>query len=178
MKVYVANTTRQVQDFVWRAIGQKAPRKISIDVGTQQALPGDWNTEDVAYLEEQHRRYGMVRVDEIDRTRDFVGLCFSIDKPIPVDKIRTALTINEQVLMARGVELRKQAAIAVSNAITENNPGSGLTALELSVQEQPKDGGTPQINEGVRVAADGRTGPAPARPEGQGSGRPSRRRAA
>ncbi len=173
MKVYVANTTRQVQDFTWRAIGAKSVRKIAIDVGTQQMLPGEWNSEDIAYLEEQHRRYGLVRADEIDRTRDFIGLCFSVDKPIAVDKIRHALTINEAVLMERGKVLRQQAAVAVSNHIEQHAPGAGLTALEMTVVEEPKDGGTPSISEGIRVSREGGGPPVP-RTEGRGG----RRRAA
>lgn len=170
MKVYVANTTRQVQDFVWRSIEGRVPHRMAIDVGQQVVLPGDWKTEDIKYLEEQHRRYGLVAVDEIDRTRDFIGLCFSVDKPIAVEKIRRALTTNQAVLEERGRELRKQAAVAVANQVQSAYPESGLTALEMVVQEERKDGGAPAVNEGIRVPTAGQAEggpPAPARRRGR-----------
>lgn len=170
MKVYLANTTRQVQDFVWRSIGGKTPHRMQIDVGQQVQLPGDWNTQDIEYLEEQHRKYGLVKVDEIDRTRDFIGVCFSVDRPIPVEKIRRALQGNEAVLEARGRELRKQAAVAVTEQVRAAHPEAGLNAMEITIQEQRDDGADPAVNEGIRVANEP-PGSTPA-----GSGR--RRRAA
>lgn len=172
MKVFVANTTRQVQDFVWRSIGGRAPHRMRIDVGQQVQLPGEWNTEDVAYLEDQHRRYGLVPVDEIDRTRDFIGICFSVDKPISVEKIRRALTTNQQVLEERGRTLRQHAAVAVAAQVQADHPDAGLTALEMTIQEERKDGGTPDVNEGIRVPTGGQGQPPPP------ANRSGRRRAA
>ena len=174
MKVFLANTTRQVQDFVWRSIGGQQLHRMQIDVGQQVQMPNDWQTEDIAYLEAQHRRYGLVRVDEIDRTKDFIGICFSIDKPIPVARIRYALTANEQVLQERGRLLRQQAAVAVAQQVQEAHPGSGLTNLEMTIQEERDDGGTPLVNEGIRVPTQGQGGAPP--PAAAGGGR--RRRAA
>jgi len=155
MKVFLANTTRQVQDFVWRSIEGRVPHRMQVDVGQQVQLPGEWSTQDIAYLDSQHRRYGVIPVDEIDRTKDFVGLCYSVDKPISVEKIRRALTTNQQVLEERGRELRKRAAVAVANQVTANHPDAGLTALEMTIQEERKDGGTPEVNEGIRVPTAG-----------------------
>lgn len=172
MKVYVANTTRQVQDFVWRSIGNRSPHRMKIDVGQQVQLPGEWNTEDVTYLEDQHRRYGLVPVGEIDRTKDFIGVCFSVDKPISVEKIRRALTTNQQVLEERGRTLRQHAAVAVAAQVQADHPDAGMTALEMSIQEERKDGGTPEVNEGIRVPISGQGQPPP--PANRGA----RRRAA
>jgi len=173
MKIYVANTTRQVQDLQWRSIGGKEPRRMPIDVGQQVSLPGEWNSEDVAYLEEQHRRYGLIPVDEIDRTRDFVGICYSVDKPIAVEKIRRALASNQEVLEERGRMLRQHAAVAVAGMVQQNHPEAGLTSLEMTIQEERTDGGALAVNEGIRVDATGASGPPT-----PGTGRGGKRRAA
>lgn len=173
MKVFVANTTRQVHDFVWRSINNRSPHRMQIDVGQQVQLPGEWQPEDVEYLEAQHRRYGLIPVSEVDRSKDFVGLCYSLDKPISVEKIRRALTLNEQVLEARGRELRQRAAVAVAEQVQTAFPNSGLTALEMTIQEERTDGGKPEVNEGIRVPTAGQGGQGPAPPP-----RNPRRRAA
>lgn len=173
MKIYVANCTKQVQDFVYRSIGAATPRMVRIDIGSQQQLPGAWNTEDVQYLEEQHRRYGLIPVAEVNRTRDFIGVCYSIDKPVDIDRIRIALVNNDEVLTERGRVLRQHAAVAAADSIEQGGQPGMLRSLEMSVQEEPKDGGMPAVNEGTRVS---RTQGAPQAP--QPSGRSTRRRAA
>lgn len=164
MKVYVANTTRQVQDFVWRSIGGRAPHRMAIDVGQQVQLPGEWQPEDIEYLEQQHRRYGLVPVGEIDRTKDFIGVCYSVDRPIPVEKIRRALASNQEVLEERGRVLRQHAAVAVAQQVQQAHPAAGLTSLEMTIQEEVKDGGAPAVNEGIRVPTAGQDGAPPPPP--------------
>lgn len=164
MKVYVANTTRQVQDFVWRSLGGKAPHRMQIDVGQQVQLPGEWQPEDVDYLEAQHRRYGLVPVGEIDRRKDFIGLCYSVNTPIPVEKIRRALDVNSAVLDERGRILRQHAAVSVAEQVRQAFPDSGLQAIEMVVQEDVKDGGAPKVNEGIRVPTNGSDGAPPPSP--------------
>lgn len=172
MRVYVANTTRQIQEFSWRALESNKLVRVPIDVGAQVMLPGDWQKEEIDHLVAQHARYGVIGVDEIDRSKDFIGLCYSVDKPVPVEKIRRALVVNQAVLEERGRELRQHAAVAAAQQVQTDNPGAGLTRMEMTIQEEREDGTTPSVNEGIRVDANA----PPGSPQPQGRG--GRRRAA
>jgi hypothetical protein len=165
MKLYVANCTKQVQDFIYRLPETAASRQQKIDIGGQIRVSGDLTTQDIDAIIEQHSRYGMVNVDTIDRTKEFVGVCYSVDKPVDLKYVRRALEINQFVLEERGREIRTEAAVATANSVEEQNPG--LHALEMSVQEvETKSNPNPTISEGTRVS----------RFEDPGPTRPSARR--
>ena len=151
MKLIIANCTQQNHDFLYRTIEHPAVRSRPIAIGGQIEISGNLNSEDVDYIIGQHTIYGMVRVDEIDRTKPYIGLCYSIDKPIPVEKLRIALAHNSAVLTERGRQIRKEAAVVAAGGMDEDD-NTGLKAMELSVVEERKDGGTPEVNEGVRVS--------------------------
>ena len=150
MKLIIANCTQQNHDFLYRTIESKSVRMQPIPIGGQAVISGELTSEDIDYIISQHAQYGMVRVDEVDRTKPFIGLCYSIDKPIPVERLRIALAHNNSVLVERGRKIRQEAAIAVSDVLEQQT--TGLQALEMSIVEQPKDGSEPEINEGVRVS--------------------------
>lgn len=151
MKMYVANCTNQVQAFLYRAPGTKSNRNQPIDIGRQVQISGDLNTKDIEAIVEQHSKYGMVAVDEIDRTKAFVGVCYSIDKPVPIEKIKRAAEHNKGVLIEAGRENRKLAAVAVNNEVEKQAPGA-LNSLELSIEEQEsKDGRDREVSENITV---------------------------
>lgn len=158
MKMYVANCTNQVQQFVYRVPEIPAPRTQTIGIGRQVLLSGDLSQRDIDAIIAQHAKYGFKSVSEVeqrqvDRERSFVGLVYS-DKPISVEKVRRALLQNQDVLVARGKENRTAAAVAASDAINQqNNSPLALKALDLSVEEV-KDRNNPgaAFAEGVRVS--------------------------
>lgn len=170
--MYIANCTNQIQMFVYRPLGVPAiPNATSmqeIQVGGQEKLPDNNMTpEEIDYIVEQHARYGMVRVDEIDRSKPFIGLCWDT-KPISISKIRTAFEHNQKVLTVRGEKLRQQAAVAVSeniekqilNTPPDQRPVRGLNAIDLSViEEEHKDGTDTLLNENINVSRKNPQGP-------------------
>jgi hypothetical protein len=147
--MYIANCTQQVQDFIYRLPETPGPRSQRIDIGSQVQISGDLSTPDIDAIVRQHATYGLVSVDEVDRTKPFVGLCYSVDKPVPVAKIKSAIAHNYDVMVERGKELRKEAAVATESSLVER--GAGPAALEMSVVEETKDGSDPTFNEGLRV---------------------------
>jgi hypothetical protein len=150
VKLIIANCSQQVVDFIYRLPEANSNRTQRIEIGGQTQIAGDLNGQDVDAIISQHRKYGLVSVDEIDRTKPFIGLCYAIDKKISVEKVRRALEHNSEVLVQRGKDIRQESAVAVNNALEESAPN--LKALELSVIEEPNKNGTPtQISEGVRV---------------------------
>lgn len=121
-----------------------------IAIGGQVRIGGDLTTPEIQYIVDQHARYGMVAVDQIDRTKPYFGLCYAIDKPISVEKVRTAITHNAAVLMDEGRHRREEMAIAINNQIEDNNPH--LQQLDLRIQEEAnKHGSTPEFDEAITV---------------------------
>lgn len=159
MNLYIANCTQQVQDFVYRLPGAPSARTQRIEIGSQMKISGDLDQKSVDAIIAQHVPYGLVASDEVDRTRSFVGLCYAVGKPVAMERVRIALVSNNRALIERGREIRQHAAVAVSNAMESEAPG--LSALEMSVVEEPSksSGKEPELAEGVRVTRREQPGP-------------------
>ena len=166
-KMYVANLTRQAQDFIYRLPETRKSTFQQIPVGGQVLLSGDLTTKDIEAVIQQHAPYGMVPAAEVAKRREFNGLCFALDRPVPIEALRRGLEANRAVLDARGVELRRQAAIAVNNLTQDADPD--VAAMEVEIIEQDsKDGGAEAtLSEGIRVDRNA--------PSGSTEGRPDRR---
>lgn len=160
-KMYVANCTQQNQIFSYRVKGSPSPRQQEIPIGGQIQLSGELSVEDIEYVVQQYGKYGFAAVNEIDRTRPFVGICFSLDKPISRDRIRQLLAHNEGVLVKLGKKIREEAAVALhEQAVMANegplrgdigNEGAGL---EVSIsEEESRSNPNPKFSEGVRVVS-------------------------
>jgi hypothetical protein len=137
-KLYIANTTQQVQDFQARIPEISQIVRVVVPIGGQVPIPMELNPLQIEAIVEQHSRYGLVAVSEIDRTKDFIGLCFQVDKPINVERVKYAAVHNFEVLEKRGDQIRKEAAVSVSNAVEEQTKQIGsldLKAMEFSVEE-------------------------------------------
>ena len=138
-KLYIANCSQQIQDFQYRVSDNDKIYKIPIDIGTQIQLPGHLSTQDIDFIVRQHAVYGLVSVSEIDRSKHFFGVCYSIDKPVDISKLRYALEHNRDVLVERGKEIRKEAAVVVNNALEEDARFSGrLNSFEVEITEIEK----------------------------------------
>jgi hypothetical protein len=149
MKMFVANCTQQHQDFLYRVPESTSPRLARIDIGAQVQLSGELTQQQIDSIIAQHAKYGLVRADEVDRTRPFIGLCYTIDRPVNINAMKAAVEHNRGVLDARGKKIREEAAIATQNQMAQNDPG--LKAIEATIVEDRKDGGTPEVNETYRV---------------------------
>lgn len=149
-KLYIANTTMQNHTFLYRIPGDNAPKTLEIPVGQQKMIPKDLSFNEVSAIVAQHSRYGLVAADEIDRSRDFIGHCYSVDKAVDINKIRRAIDHNREVLEERGKVLRQEAALAVNMNIEEAQPGE-LKKLEMTIKEETKNGIDGSIHEGVIV---------------------------
>lgn len=153
--MYVVNCTQQVQDFVYTVLEQRGVRSQQIAIGGYVQLSGELNKPQMDAIINHHARYGMVSEDEVDRTKEFVGIYYTIDRLPKLVKIYDAIKHNEEVLRARGVALRREAAIVTSGAIENSIPNGTLKELEMSVVEERRNGrevtSDPSIAEGVRV---------------------------
>jgi hypothetical protein len=125
MKLYIANCTKQVWIFSYRVPGTDlmgkpfGVRQQEIPEGGQIQISGDLQPEEITYIIEQNARYGLIQSEEIDRTRPFAGLCYSIGKPIAVPKIEKLFMHNQEVLEERSEEKLRDTALA-NNQLLKN----------------------------------------------------------
>lgn len=164
MKLYVANATRQVLEFHARIPEIKRTVVQRIPPGSQQQIAGDLNQPQIDAIVAQHAKYGMIPVDEIDRTRDFIGICYSVDKVILVTKIQRAMQVNNAVLTERGKKIRQDAAIvshqAIENSLKESGRPETLAETESTILEDNHDdrSDSAPIAEGIVVARTDKVG--------------------
>jgi hypothetical protein len=137
-------------------------------MGGQIRLPEILTQADIDAILEQHTRYGLVPVDEINNAKEFKGMCYSVDKPIPSGKIEALFRHNQEWMIEVGKRTRQEAAVAASNiaenALSELNleaPSPGMAvnqqAFQAEIVEENHDSrsGLPMINEGIRVERNG-----------------------
>lgn len=162
MDLYVANLTRQHQNFSFRMPGSGKLMQIPIRIGEQARVLRDESQIIITKIVEQHEPYGMIPVSEINRAKPFVGLCYSVDKKINVDAIMAGLEHNTEVLVDRGREIRRAAAVQTSNMIEnalaeanrETNQEVALDELEILVDEADARTGrsaSDGLREGIKV---------------------------
>jgi hypothetical protein len=146
MKLFIANCSKQVHHFLYRVPEATGLRAQPIKEGGQIQVSGELQPEAIDYIVNQHVRY-----DEIDRAKPFIGLCYSIDKPIPAAKIQKLMIHNQGILEERAEETLRAMALA-NNAMMENriemtarearHPIPQIGDLEISIVEESR-GGTP-----------------------------------
>ena len=153
-KLYVANTTKQAHDFAFRVpaeddFARRVPRlsTIRIEAGSQQQIMGEVSPAQINAVVEQYLPYGLIPVDEVPSTRAFIGLCYSIDKPVDIERLTYALDHNQGVLFDRGKVQQKETAVATGNALEEmlRQP---MREMEIEVLEEAD---APKLATGLRV---------------------------
>jgi hypothetical protein len=149
-KLYIGNATKQRHAFAFNppdAGGDDNRRRTHLTQVVPplhvEPLSGDWTIAQIDAIIDQHKPYGFVEISEIDRTKAFTGLCYSIDKPIPRERLLGLLEANTQALDKRGREMREMAAVAVNNEMElqmreQRMPGK-LAKIEMVVEEERSD---------------------------------------
>jgi|ERR1700731_1687033 len=150
--LYVGCSAKQHHDFLFRT--REEPNKVRmqrIEMGTQVAIHKDDTESSLMYIVNQHQKYGLIPMSEIDRTKPFIGLVYSIDKPIPMEKIMYASEHNDGVLEEQGRDVRRIQAASLFSGI--NGRGDvQLNNLELETVEQNKETDR-GLNEVIEVPA-------------------------
>ena len=94
MKLYIANTTKQRHIFTFRQLETGRLRQIPIEHGSQMMVL-DGSTEEVEAVIQHHQVYGLVDSTKIDQSQAFVGLCYSINKPVSASVIEKTIRDND-----------------------------------------------------------------------------------
>jgi hypothetical protein len=162
-ELYIGNVSKQIFVFCYRSPERPGVIAQTIPIGGQIRISPngklvDLSTPEIESIISQHRAYGIVPIEEVDKLRGpFDGICYSIGKQISVEKLRRAMLKKEEALKAFGQVMRKEAALAVNSQI-EEQIGAPLRELEMSFQEEEPRAGYSEdgdhLAEGVRVTRD------------------------
>ncbi|WP_336194995.1 hypothetical protein [Hafnia paralvei] len=150
MKLYIANTTKQRHIFSFRTLETGRLRQIPIAHGSQM-LVLDGSSEEVDAVIQHHQIYGLVDATKIDQSKQFVGLCYSVNKAVPASVIEKALRDNDEHL-TRNSHGRRQASVAAMDS-TLRDSGTGYNGdMEFSVEQtkgREDNDDTPVVNEKI-----------------------------
>ena len=150
MKLYIANTTKQRQIFAYRKLETGRLIQIPINHGDQMMVL-DGTTEEIEAVVQHHQVYGLVDSTKIDQSQAFVGLCYSLNKPVSAAVIEKAIRDND-IHLTRGAHGRRQASVAaLDSSLRESGTGySGemeVSAEQAKGREDSED--TPTVNETI-----------------------------
>lgn len=134
MKLFIANTTKQRHDFTYRKPETGRLVYHPINAGSQAAVL-DGSKADIDVIIQQHQTYGLIDATKIDQNRAYIGLCFSIDKPVPSRIIEKAMRDNDGHLNRAAHERRQASVIATNNTLNEQESGY-RGELEVSAEQK------------------------------------------
>jgi hypothetical protein len=153
MSLFISNTSKNHQEVNFRIPGNNRHFTVKIAPGRQEEIYKDGTLDEHNMIIEQLRPYGLKSIDEIDRSKEFVGLCYQFGKAIPVDRLLPVFSHNDGVIMKGAQERRQEAAIAMDDALsrTAQETGAKFNGLEIEIEEQQQKGVDTQINEAIQV---------------------------
>lgn len=159
-KFYVANTSKQHNEFTFWVPEQRRPFTQMIRAGTQELIYPQGEREVHESIIQQHQHYGIKPLSEIDRAKGFVGLCYQFDSPISTDRLNEIMLRNDGALTESSLERRKEAAAALESSLSEiaENSHNGLRSLEIEVVEEARKGVDTQVSETISIEKPGRRG--------------------
>jgi|GEM_PF-5600321 len=140
--MWVANTTAQYHNFMYRVAEQPKLIQQEIPPGGQiriAANGGNLSPADIAAITEHHEQYGMVAAQDVGKHRGYLGLVYSLDRPVNLAKIQEQVYSNRDILTERGKANRQAAAVATSQQVEAHISQAGLPDvlkhIEISVEE-------------------------------------------
>ncbi|MGK0739984.1 hypothetical protein ACSFCX_06570 [Yokenella regensburgei] len=133
MKLFIANTTKQRQIFAYRKLETGRLVQIPINHGEQMTVL-DGSTEEVKAVIQHHQVYGLIDSTKIDQSQAFVGLCYSINKPVSAAVIEKTIRDNDLHLTRGAHNLRQASIMALDSTLRES--GTGYDGdMEFSVEQ-------------------------------------------
>ncbi|MBU9812376.1 hypothetical protein ACE2AK_04185 [Rahnella perminowiae] len=153
MKLHIANTTKQRHDFTFRRLEKSNLVHHPIRAG-EQSIVLDGTTDEIDYILKQHEIYGLIDATRIDQSKAYIGLCYSIDKPVASKIIEKAMRDNDQHLTRKSNDHRQASAFATSEKLRSEDSGfhgdlEVSAEQRLKTDEDPRD--TDFVNETISV---------------------------
>jgi hypothetical protein len=139
VKLYIANTTTQNWEINYRLPERDRPSVRKVPAGQQLILVANGSTPEVDMIIEHLRKYGGRDVSEVPKVRTFIGIVYSVDKPIDPERMMVAHEQNLVALIKQGEEIRKEAAVAIDEKLQEQTEGRAKL-MDTSIIEVVKPG--------------------------------------
>jgi len=152
-KLFIANCTKQDFEFHFWVDENTRPITTKIRMGSQMLIYEQGTKSDHEHIIKQHQIYGLKPVNEIDRTKEFVGLCYQFEKPIPLDRLQTTFDHNDDAMAHSAQEHRKLATLSMDDTLKRSaqETDSTLANFEVEVVEQQQKGVDTKIHESIVV---------------------------
>ena len=150
MKLFIANTTKQRHIFTFRVLETGRLRQIPIEHGSQMAVL-DGSTDEIEAVIKHYQVYGLIDASKIDQSRQFVGLCYSIDKPVSANIIEKTIRDNDDHL-TRNAHNRRQASVAALDTSLRESGIGYEGEMEFSAEQakgRDETDDTPTVNEKI-----------------------------
>jgi len=133
MKLFIANTTKQRQIFAFRKLETGRLIQIPINHGDQMMVL-DGSTEEIEAVIQHHQVYGLIDSTKIDQSQVFVGLCYSINKPVSSSVIEKTIRDND-IHLTRGAHGRRQASVAALDGKLREGDTGYSGEMEVSAEQ-------------------------------------------
>lgn len=143
--LFIANTTKQDQDFHFRLPGSTQIMRTIIPKGQQVRVYQPAEKATLEHILKQHHNTPepfCIHYTDSNNTDSFVGLVYSFDKPVPGRVLADRFEKNDEALEAIAQKDRIMAAAAASSTIdaAAEEHGATNTELETSVIEEVPPG--------------------------------------
>lgn len=138
MKLHIANCTRQTHHFNY-----KLPERMQTftrDIAPGEQIVIDGSADDIHLIISQHAPYGFAEAAKIPDA--FSGLCYSLDKAIHLNKIKSGYEVRTEFLEDQAQRIRDNSVLTLNNALStvaKNHGKEALPGLEVTIESQPLD---------------------------------------
>ncbi len=105
-KLYIGNVSRQKVVFLARRPEVGGTIRSYIKPGHQEMV-FEGTTDAIENIIAQHSVYGMIRASDASKNKFFSGYCYQVDKAIQIEQFRVIGETNNDVLVERGKQIRK-----------------------------------------------------------------------
>jgi hypothetical protein len=156
MSLYIANLTKFNFQLQFWVEGVNKAVIVNFTPGEQKSVYPDGNSVDHERIIDQHLVYGLTPWSEAGKKRGFVGHCYQLDNPMPLDGMVDLMVKNEDALNAQALERRKEMAVASDDLMqrTAQETDTKLNNFEVEIEEVEQKGVEPQIHEVITVGDD------------------------
>lgn len=163
MRLWIANTKKQVHVFTYRLVERSQPFQRPIQPGQQVSID-NLTSEDVDFIIRQNEVYGMRKAADVSRQKGFVGYCYQPDQPISMERMLETFTNNDQSLTEDAADRLELTARAIQQNIgvqvaKELGSDQPVVPMVLEVETVEDTAGAKTVAAGVEVIDPTKTQP-------------------
>lgn len=126
MKLWIANCTKQNKEISYRLPEVRRLFELKVNAGQQAPLPQeDLSKLQVDYFINQLRHYGLRDANTVKNVREHVGLIYSIDKPVDMNRVSQVRDRNDEILTEVVDEGLKQSLLAADQTVRSQTGDHG-----------------------------------------------------